>query len=201
MTKIIIDLENIKDINSYLVDGFIINIKNFSTYNGCNFSIDNLIEIINLVKINNKQVFLNIDRLFSEDDLDQLYELFKVIDNIEYDYLIFSDFSVYYYFNKKNMLNKLIYDAKTMGTNIDDINFFKDRNVMVFVANELSKEQIKILSETNNTCMEVFGYHQIFYSKRPILSLFNEFENLNISLKNTLLEIKEISRDSYYKIY
>ena len=201
MTKIIIDLENIKDINSYLVDGFIINIKNFSTYNGCNFSIDNLIEIINLVKINNKQVFLNTDRLFSEDDLDQLYELFKVIDNIEYDYLIFSDFSVYYYFNKKNMLNKLIYDAKTMGTNIDDINFFKDRNVMVFVANELSKEQIKILSETNNTCMEVFGYHQIFYSKRPILSLFNEFENLNISLKNTLLEIKEISRDSYYKIY
>lgn len=201
MTKLITDLQNHKDIDSFEVDGFIINIENFSTFNGVKFSIDELVEISSKIKKNKKQVFINIDRLYREEDLDNLYKLFNVLKKVEYDYIVFSDFAVYYYFNKHNKLGKLIYDAKTMGTNKDDINFYKDKNIMTFIANELSEKQVKVLSETNNTCMEVFGYHQIFYSKRPILSLFKEYDNIDIQLKDSLLEIKESYKDVYYKIY
>lgn len=201
MTRLIIDLQNINNIDSFLVDGFIINIECFSTFNGVKFPLSKLNEISKLIKKNNKEVLINIDRLYREEDLKTLYELFEVLKEIEYDYIVFSDFAVYYYFNKNNNLDRLIYDAKTMGTNTDDINFYKEKNIMVFIANELSNKQVKALSKTNNACMEVFGYHQIFYSKRPILSLFKEYEQLELSLHNILLEIKELSREAYYKIY
>lgn len=201
MTKLIIDLQKINKIKSYEVDGLIINLEGFSTFNGIKFSLNQLDEITKIIKSSGKKIFINIDRLYGEDDLGQLYELFNVLKNIEYDYIIFSDFAVYYYFNKNNDLKRLIYDAKTMGTNTDDLNFYKEKNIKVFVANELSKKQIKLLSETNNGCFEVFGYHQIFYSKRPILSLFQEFDKIEEPLKNSLFEIKELSKDVFYKIY
>lgn len=201
MTKLIIDLQKINKIKSYEVDGLIINLEGFSTFNGINFSLNQLDEITKIIKSSGKKIFINIDRLYGEDDLGQLYELFNVLKNIEYDYIIFSDFAVYYYFNKNNDLKRLIYDAKTMGTNTDDLNFYKEKNIKVFVANELSKKQIKLLSETNNGCFEVFGYHQIFYSKRPILSLFQEFDKIEEPLNNSLFEIKELSKDVFYKIY
>lgn len=201
MTKLIIDLQKINKIKSYEVDGLIINLEGFSTFNGIKFSLNQLDEITKIIKSSGKKIFINIDRLYGEDDLGQLYELFNVLKNIEYDYIIFSDFAVYYYFNKNNDLKRLIYDAKTMGTNTDDLNFYKEKNIKVFVANELSKKQIKLLSETNNGCFEVFGYHQIFYSKRPILSLFQEFDKIEEPLNNSLFEIKELSKDVFYKIY
>ena len=193
MTKLIIDLQKINKIKSYEVDGLIINLEGFSTFNGIKFSLNQLDEITKIIKSSGKKIFINIDRLYGEDDLGQLYELFNVLKNIEYDYIIFSDFAVYYYFNKNNDLKRLIYDAKTMGTNTDDLNFYKEKNIKVFVANELSKKQIKLLSETNNGCFEVFGYHQIFYSKRPILSLFQEFDKIEEPLNNSLFEIGRAS--------
>lgn len=201
MTKLIIDLQKINTIESYEVEGFIINLEGFSTFNGIKFSINQLDDIAKIIKSSGKEIFINIDRIYGEDDLSQLYDLFNVLKNIEYDYIIFSDFAVYYYFDKNNDLNRLIYDAKTMGTNTDDLNFYKGKNIKVFVSNELSKKQIKLLSETNNACFEVFGYHQIFYSKRPILTLFQEFDKIEEPLNNSLFEIKELSKDMFYKIY
>lgn len=201
MTSLIIDLQNMDNIENFLVDGFIINIEHFSTFNGVKFPLEKIKELSSLIKKNKKKVLINIDRLYGEEDLNNLYQVFAVLKDVIYDYIIFSDFAVYYYFNKINQLNKLIYDAKTMGTNQDDFNFYKEKKIKVFVSNELTQKQIKSLSETNNACMEVFGFHQIFYSKRPILSLFKEYDQIQEPLKNTLLEIKEMNRDSYYKIY
>ena len=47
--------------------------------------------------------------------------------------------------------------------------------------------------------MEVFGFERIFYSKRPILSLFKEFKNIDEKLTNKVYKLKE--KDDFYLAY
>ncbi|HPB49262.1 MAG TPA: hypothetical protein PK334_03035, partial [Bacilli bacterium] len=47
----------------------------------------------------------------------------------------------------------------------------------------------------------VYGYHQIFYSRRDLLTLYQEFRANKESLENELLFLKEELRDDFYKIY
>ncbi|HOF43088.1 MAG TPA: U32 family peptidase [Bacilli bacterium] len=198
MSKLITDYTMAKDLKLD-VSGFIINFKPYSLFPKYRFSLEEVKVIIPKIRKENKLVFLNIDALIREKDLENLKELLKIIITLDFDYLIFHDFAIYNYFKENGLENKLIYDGKTMVTSKNELEFFKKQNLSVFVSRELKKDELAVISKLDNALLEVFGFERIFYSKRPILSLFKEFKNIDEKLTNKVYKLKE--KDDLYLAY
>lgn len=189
------------------VDGFIINTF-FSVFPDKKFNDEEIIKIIKDINLlnNSKKIILNIDKIIDEKELSKLKRfLNKFINKV--DYLIYSDYAVYTLLteinqDKKNKainnLDKLIYDSKTLVCSYHEANTIQTKT---FISTEISQEELEeILINSNSICLNCFGLHQIMYSKRPLLSLYNDFNNDSLLKNNVLYDLKEEIRDEYYKI-
>jgi len=194
----ITDLQDEKYIEEYNVDGFIINSSLYSCFNGKTYDLQNINRVSKIIKQKNKLVLINVDRIIHENEIDDL----KVfINNLEYyDYLIYSDICFLNIFNEDEYC-KLIYDSKTLVASSYEKNIYNDLNIKSFIANELSINEIEKMSINTDINMTVYGYHQMMYSYRPLLSLYSEFINSDINLKNKLFYLKEELRDDKYLIF
>jgi len=201
MIKLIADLKSIENITKYQVDGLIVSDDKFSTYNDHIFSFSEIKEVVKYCRENNILSILNIDKIIEEEELDPLYKVIDEYLKLEIDYYIYGDFAVLSYFKEKDITNKLIYDPKTLITNYQEARIHHNLGSLVVVSNELNLEEISDISAIGNSIIEVYGYHQMFYSKRPLLSTYSTFLNKEINLDNKLLHIKEEIREDRYPIY
>ena len=190
----ITDFENKLNFDKYNVDGFIVNSKEFSTYNGNTFSINDIIDILKSVKENNKFAFLNLDKLIEEDELDSLREYINKVSGY-YDYIIFSDFA---FMNLGIDRSKMIYDPKTLVSSSNEANFFNNIGIKSFLANELSIDEYQKISEKCEVNMTVFGHILMMYSRRPLFRLYKEFSGINDDVLFKRLDLKEELREELY---
>ncbi|HBP25736.1 MAG TPA: hypothetical protein DD618_02135 [Acholeplasmatales bacterium] len=105
------------------------------------------------------------------------------------------------YFQENGISDQLIYNPQTLITNRFDAQILKDLGSLAMIANELTLEEIKPITEAGNTVMEVYGYHQMAYSRRNLLSTFSEFQGKNLQLADQRLGLKEELRDDRYSIF
>lgn len=180
-------------------DGFIFNSKEFSCYPSQTLSLFELKDLF--PRKMNKKYILNIDAIINEGEIDTLKTYLLTLFPL-FDYVIYSDYSVYLLVSKlfPDLLNKLIYDSKTLVCSYKEASVIDTKT---FISSELSYDEVnKILdnSENGKLAINVCGYHQIMYSKRPLLSLYNEFSNEKILLQNKIYDLKEEIRDDKYKI-
>lgn len=193
---IITDYINEKSL-SLNVDGFVINTF-FSVFPDIKFNDEDILKIINNIKLLNEKriIILAIDKIIDENELVKLKRFIKnFIDKV--DYLIYSDYSVCSLVNIDS-LNKLIYDSKTLVCSYHEANSIPTKT---FISSEISQKELEdIINNTKDICINCFGLHQIMYSKRPLLSLYNNFINSKVLNQDTLYELKEEIRDDYYKI-
>lgn len=199
--KILVDLKSLESIDRYQADGFIISSEKYSCYNDYCFSWSVIEEIANYCHQKNILFIVNIDRIIEEEELDSLYQYLDQCLRIGVDYFIYSDFAILNYFKKKNLTNKLIYDSKTMITNSQDAIIHKNLKSLVVISNELNLEELSEVVKVGNGILEVYGFHQMFYSKRPLLSTYSAFQAKGRVLDNKKLLIKEELRDDLYPIY
>ncbi|HHX00457.1 MAG TPA: hypothetical protein GX740_04045, partial [Acholeplasmataceae bacterium] len=61
--------------------------------------------------------------------------------------------------------------------------------------------EIKEVVKAKNTMMEVYGFHQMFYSRRALLSNYEKFRGEELGLTDKKLIIEEEKRDHSYPIY
>ncbi len=192
----ITDLQNEKNITEYNVDGFILNSSLYSCFNGSKYSLEEINKLSTLIKSVNKKVYINIDAIITEDMVEGLEDF---INSLEYfDYLIFSDFAL---LNIEKDYSKLIYDPKTLVASSYEKSIFDELKINAFIANELSEDEIREISKNTLINMMVYGYHQMMYSYRPLLSLYNEFVNGDKDLVNNLFYLKEELREDKYLVY
>lgn len=200
MISIYVDYLKNSNIENYHCDGFIIHSSEFSCYNGDTFEIDELKPNLELIKKTGKKAILNIDRIIMEEDLDDLLKYLNEVKNM-FDLYLYSDMAIYGYFNNLGMKDKLVYMPKTLVASKYELSRYYELGVNVILANELSFDEIKDISDSYNISLEVFGYHQMFYSKRNLISLYKEYFNIDEELKNKKLTLKEEIRDEFYPIY
>lgn len=202
MIKIYADLKRNADIAKYNCDGLIVNSSEFSCYNDETFSLEEALSYNNLIKKSNKVSILNIDSIIMEDDIEKLLRYLDKV-YLKFDYFIYSDMAIRYYFEEKDLTSKLIYNPQTLVASSNELKRYNESGIKVILANELSFEEIE--SICNNCCgftnLEVFGFHQMFYSKRKLISLYKEFFGLNKELINKELFLKEELREQFYPIY
>lgn len=137
------------------------------------------LEEINNINVSNKYLLLN--RILDCRDIDSLKEILKNIKDIKG--LVFEDLGVYEIVKKMNLNLELILFQNHFATNKRSIKYFEDKVSGIFVSNELTYEELKDISGyCHNLCIHLYGYNQVMYSRRLLLSNWsNEF---NIPFKN-----------------
>ena len=194
--KFIVDLQNENNMSEYNVDGFILNSSLYSCFNGVTYSLDEINRISKKVKKLNKLVLINLDAIIEETDISSLKEYVNSLE--EYDYIIFSDMA---FVNMAIETNKLFYNPNTLVASSYEKSIFDEMGINSFIANELSEDEIMSISKKTKINMMVYGYHQMMYSFRPLLSLYNEFVQENKDLVGKLFYLKEELREDKYLVF
>ncbi|MGD9886866.1 MAG: peptidase U32 family protein [Bacilli bacterium] len=201
MMKLIVDLKSLQYINDYKVDGFIINDPDFSCFNDDNFSLDKISEAVILIKQMGKLVFINIDRIIEEDELPDLSERLSWYFSLPVDFIIYGDYSVFSFVKKHSSPVKLLYNPYTLVTNSYDGDWYNKQNQLVMISNELTFTEVKKISEVGNGVLEAYGVHQIFYSRRLLLSTFQKYRINENKWSEKRFYLKEELRSEQYSIY
>jgi len=190
ISKILINVDNLEYLDDYRKAGigaFLFAVKKFSVgYK------DFTIEEIDKINLSNKYLFIN--RILDCQDVDELRKLLKNIKNIKG--IVYEDVAVYQIVKELNLNLELIFYQNHFGTNTKSINFWLERVNSVFVSNEITKKEIEeIVSHVKGrVCLHLYGYNQVMYSRRLLLSNWSEqfnvpYKNLNI-IEDTATHVK-----------
>ncbi len=179
------------------VDAFILSLKDYSIGEAYPLTFFKIKKAIKEIHENNKKVYININFIPNEDELNKFKKVFNDVLNLNPDQYIVSDLGVLNMFKNKELLHKVIYDSQTYICNKFTAKFFLDLGVShIVLPAVLTEEEIEEISSYNNCNVEVLfdGYPIISISKRKIISTY--LKNNNLEKKGNLYYLKEETRNS-----
>lgn len=180
--------------NNYLeyldngLDGIILPLENFSVDYFKYYSISDIKECR---KSTDKLLYVVINKMIFNNELDDLLNILKELENIKVDSVFFYDLAVLSLVKENNLNLNLIYNGTHMVTNSDTINLYYDLGVKgVYLSNEITKDEV--LNIRHNTKSDLFilllGNPVVAMSRRNLLTSY--FVNKNKS-KSEIITIKE----------
>ena len=109
------NIEQIKEYsNNELVNGFIIGSHKFGLRQVVNFELH---DIKTIRELTDKKIYVSVNRLFHNKDLEELTDYLKELDVLKVDGIIFSDIGVYTIWQENNFNFELIFNTETTITN------------------------------------------------------------------------------------
>ncbi len=180
--------------NNYLeyldngLDGIILPLENFSVDYFKYYSISDIKEYKNST---DKLLYVVINKMIFNNELDDLLNILKELENIKVDGIFFYDLAVLNLVRENNLSINLIYNGTHVVTNSDTINLYYDLGVRgAYLSNEITKDEV--LNIRRNTKSDLFilllGNPVVAMSRRSLLTSY--FTNKNKS-NNDLITIKE----------
>ena len=168
------DLERLKWALIYGADAVYIGGYNYSLRaNANNFSIDDIKEAVLFAHSLNKKVYVTVNILFHNNDLNGLDEYLSTLSNLGVDAFIVSDMSVIKRINKLKLKPEIHISTQESSTNKYAFKFWENLNASrVVLGRECSKEDIIDIKNNTNLELEVFihGAMCTSYSGRCVLS-------------------------------
>ena len=168
------DLDRFKFACKYGADAVYIGGYNYSLRaNANNFSLDEIREATNFAHSLNKKIYVTVNMIFHNEDLDGLDEYLTALDEIGTDSFIVSDFAVIEAIKRLNLKTSFFISTQKSITNLESIKFYKSLGAYrVVLARECSRDDIKNIKENIDTEVEVFihGAMCTSYSGRCVMS-------------------------------
>ena len=168
------DLGRLKTAFIYGADAVYIGGYNYSLRaNANNFSLDEMKEACEFAHNLGKKVYVTVNMVFHNKDLEGLDEYLKALDEIGIDSYIVSDFAVIEAIKRLNLKTPFFISTQKSITNLETIKFYKELGAYrVVLARECSREDIKYIKENIDTEVEVFihGAMCTSYSGRCVMS-------------------------------
>lgn len=170
------------------LDGMILPLESFSVDYFKYYSISDIKEYR---KNTDKLLYVVINKMIFNNELDNLLNVLKELENIKVDGVFFYDLAVLNLVRENNLSINLIYNGTHMVTNSDTINLYYDLGVKgAYLSNEITKNEV--LNIRSNTKSDLFilllGNPVVAMSRRSLLTSY--FDNKNKS-KSDLITIKE----------
>lgn len=185
MSKILVPFPKNDRIDFYLknnIDAFLIGVKDHSENFENLVDIDKLEEIIEKLKKENKEVYICLNKVVYNNEIQKLKTSIEKINKLNIDGLFFSDYSVLNIINDNNYNINLYWFANHLGCNSKTINFLEKRNVVgVFLSDEITtNEKINIINNIKiKSFVTGFGYTNMATSSRKLIT--NYFKHCNIN--------------------
>lgn len=168
------DLERLKLAFHYGADACYIGGKDFSLRaNAKNFSLEDISEAVTYAHSLGKKVYVTVNIIFHNEDLDGLIKYLKELEKINVDAVIVSDLAVINIINENNIKLEVHLSTQASTLNSYSATFWKNLNVKrIVLAREASKEDIKAIKEKTGLDLEVFihGAMCTSFSGRCVLS-------------------------------
>lgn len=168
------DLNRLKVACLYGADAVYIGGYNYSLRaNANNFSLEEIKEACEFAHKLNKKVYVTVNMIFHNEDLNGLDEYLKALDEIGIDSYIVSDFAVIESIKRLDLKTPFFISTQKSITNLETVKFYKELGAYrVVLARECSREDIKNIKENIDTEVEVFihGAMCTSYSGRCVMS-------------------------------
>lgn len=190
-----------KAIENY-IDGVVVSNHRFSPVHNKSFEIEEILEIIKYANEKNISVVLDITMMLTNKDMSELEVFIKNFINTNLLFL-YSDLGVYTLLKKYYIENRGIYDPKTMITNSYDLNLYLSCNMFACsLSLEIPLSDVLKINDlkNGNIWYKVFGKHQMFHSKRKLISTYSKFLSKDITINNDNSYLVEETRDDKYPI-
>ena len=151
------DLERLKVTLLYGADAVYIGGERFGLRaNATNFTLDEIKEGCSFAHKLNKKVYLTLNIVFHNEDIDEVEDYIKSVVNAGIDAFIVSDPCIISYI-KENFDVEVHLSTQNSTTNYETVKYFKDEGVdRVVLARELSKFEIKEIIDKVGVDIEVF---------------------------------------------
>ena len=168
------DLERLKLAFHYGADACYLGGKDFSLRaNAKNFSLEDLKEAAEYAHNLNKKIYVTVNIIFHNEDLEGLVNYLKELEKIHVDAVIVSDLAVVNIINENNINLEVHLSTQASTLNSYAASFWKRLNVKrIVLAREASREDIKAIKYKTNLDLEVFihGAMCTSFSGRCVLS-------------------------------
>lgn len=150
------------------------------------YTMRDLSELSSLCHKRNVKLNVFVNRMFEEEELDDLFHHLQELKEIQVDGIYFSDMAVFFLAKKLNIEKLCIYDPETMMTNAKDAKKMIQLGCQrVVAAKEITLNEILVMSETCPQ-MEVMihGHQCMSYSKRKLLSNYFHYIQKTVEIEN-----------------
>ena len=150
--------------------------------NANNFDLEEIRRATNYAHERGKKVYVTVNMIFHNGDLDGLDEYLKALDEIGIDSYIVSDFAVIEAIKRLKIKTKFYISTQKSITNLESVKFYKSLGAYrVVLARETSREDIKFIKENIDTELEVFihGAMCTSYSGRCVMSNYVTLRDSN----------------------
>lgn len=152
------DLTRLKFAFKYGADAVYIGGKDFSLRaNAKNFSLEEIKEAIRIAHELGKKIYVTVNIVFHDEDLDNLKEYLISLANLKVDAVIVSDIYVMEVINKNKIDLEMHLSTQASTLNAKSAKFYLDRGVKrIVLAREASKEDIMNIKKETGADLEVF---------------------------------------------
>jgi len=187
-------------------DGFIIGEEGKGLRLADNFSRKVIIDIINICKIRNQNVYIAVNKIIHESELDKFISYIEYLQDLDIDGIIFGDLAIYQIAKRYNLIDKLIYNPETYITNYESVRFFAKKGIKrVSIAKEITLKDITTIASKNDLEIDILGHGAInmFHSMRDLVSnyfRFLKYEEPTRHREENLYLIEQ-KRDDKYPIF
>ena len=150
--------------------------------NANNFSLEEIKEGVEFAHSLNKKVYVTVNMIFHNSDLENLDNYLKELDNLNVDSFIVSDFAVIEAIKRLKLKTSFFISTQKSITNLEAVKFYKNLGAYrVVLARECSREDIKNIKENIDTEVEVFihGAMCTRYSGRCVMSNYVTLRDSN----------------------
>lgn len=203
MAKIIVTINQLDDILNFKnADVFVVANNKFAVKYPASFSCALIKDAIKMAHSLNKEIYLSINKVYLNDELDDLKDFIKTFNNID-GYLV-ADLGAFHILKNLGLGNKTIYSPETLIVNYYDMNACFDMGMKsVVLSKEMTLQNIEdsIKVSKGNVIVYSFGYYHMFYSRRKLVKNYFDFINEEDKHQYEHLYLKEQTRDNMYHIY
>ncbi len=203
--EIVVKINNYDDVKQFNnADAYLLSNKFVSFRYSFSFSLNQIKKITKESHLNEKKVYILINKIFTNDHLIKLEAYIQNLISIGVDGFYFCDFAVFVIAKKYNFSDKCYFYHETFLRNTYDILTYQEMGINnIICSKDMHIDDINNLPIKNKEQygIMVFGYVSLYESKRKIISNFIKQNNLDKNLVNsTNLSIKEETRNQHYKI-
>ena len=195
--KLTASIYNLKQLNKLIeyIDAAVIYTKEVSLY----YEDIDLDKAISLCVNNNVTPIIAINKMLYSADLSLIEEFINKYKSSSK--FLATDIAVYSIAKRLNCVDRIIYDPQTMITNYLDLLEYSSLG-FDSVAMSLEIPLVDLASSINKTnsrvFYQIFGHRLMFYSKRNLISLYEEKANIKSSRNH--LYLRESTRDDYFPV-
>lgn len=200
MSKIIVTPKNEKHLNKLLddkIDAVLLSIENLSINSEYYISLNKLREILPKIKEKNKEVFISVNKIMHNYDIEELKICMQTLKELNVDKILFYDLSILSIADKLNITNKLVIYNEHSNASISSHKFYQSYGVdESLITSDITLEEINEIKKQTGIklIVPVYGHIPIMYSRRYLLT--NYFNHIKKQMTSPYYYFKQ-NEDKY----